>query len=137
MASLGAGTADGDFFIMIEDQTGFDADYPWVNRLLPVWKLHFAGDDGLTAYVHTETSSLAAVNNTTKNRLQTVFRALHTWEWVPQGMDWLRVVVIGLMVGSLLALAANIGVEMPEAGVGGLGMGALGPISPSMTTESL
>jgi hypothetical protein len=85
-------------------QTEFDADYPWVNRLLPVWKLEFAGEDGLTAYVHTETSSLAAVNNTTKARLQSVFRALHTWEWVPPGMDWLRVIVIGLMVGSLLAL---------------------------------
>ncbi|WP_379921899.1 PepSY-associated TM helix domain-containing protein [Erythrobacter sp. R86502] len=85
-------------------QTEFDADYPWVNRLLPVWKLEFAGDDGLIAYVHTETSSLAAVNNTTKTRLQSVFRALHTWEWVPPGMDWLRLVVIGLMVGSLLAL---------------------------------
>lgn len=85
-------------------QTQFDADYPWVNRLLPVWKLEFAGDDGLTAYVHTETSSLAAVNNTTKTRLQAVFRALHTWEWVPPGMDWLRVIVIALMVGSLLAL---------------------------------
>ena len=85
-------------------QTEFDADYPWINRLLPVWKLKFAGEDGLTAYVHTETSSLAAVNNTAKDRLQTVFRALHTWEWVPQGMDWLRVAVMGAMVGSLLAL---------------------------------
>ena len=85
-------------------QTEFDADYPWVNRLLPVWKLEFAGEDSLTAYVHTETSSLAAVNTTTKTRLQAVFRALHTWEWVPPGMDWLRVVVIALMVGSLLAL---------------------------------
>ena len=27
--------------------------------------------------------------------------------------------------------------EMPEAAVGGLGAGALGPISPSMTTASL
>ena len=86
-------------------QTQFDADYPWVNRLLPVWKLEFAGDDGLTAYVHTETSSMAAVNNTAKTRLQSVFRALHTWEWVPPGMDWLRVAVIGVMVTSLLALA--------------------------------
>jgi hypothetical protein len=85
-------------------QTEFDADYPWVNRLLPVWKLEFAGDDGLVAYVHTETSSLAAVNNTTKTRLQAVFRTLHTWEWVPQGMDWLRVVVVAVMVGSLLAM---------------------------------
>ncbi len=92
-------------------QTAFDADYPWVNRLLPVWKLEFAGDDALTAYVHTETSSLAAVNNTTKIRLQSVFRALHTWEWVPPGIDWLRVIVIALMVGSLLALGLT-GVAM-------------------------
>lgn len=88
-------------------QTDFDADYPWVNRLLPVWKIEFAGDDRLTAYVHTETSSLAAVNNSTKEGLQTAFRILQTWEWVPEGMDWLRVVVVGLMVGSLFALAAT------------------------------
>ncbi|MCX9147677.1 PepSY domain-containing protein [Erythrobacter sp. WG] len=86
-------------------QTGFDDDYPWVNRLLPVWKLTFAGDDGLTAYVHTESASLAAVNTTGKERLQAVFRTLHTWEWVPESMDWLRVVVIAVMVGSLLAMA--------------------------------
>ncbi|VWX57903.1 PepSY domain-containing protein [Sphingorhabdus sp. 109] len=86
-------------------QTKFDADYPWVNRLLPVWKIEFEGDDQLTTYVHTETSSLAAVNNSTKKALQTAFRALHTWEWVPEGMDWLRVFVIALMVGSLFALA--------------------------------
>lgn len=86
-------------------QTEFDGAYPWVNRLLPVWRLEFAGQDGLTAFVHTETSSLAAVNNRTKARLQSVFRALHTWEWVPLGMDWLRVAVIGMMVGSLLLLA--------------------------------
>jgi|GEM_PF-270067 hypothetical protein len=88
-------------------QTEFDADYPWVNRLLPVWKIKFAGDDRLTAYVHTETSSLAAVNNSTKEWLQTTFRILHTWEWVPEGMDWLRVVVIALMVGSLFGLGAS------------------------------
>ncbi|MEM6585486.1 MAG: hypothetical protein AAF692_07000, partial [Pseudomonadota bacterium] len=88
-------------------QTEFDADYPWVNRLLPVWKLEFEGDDALTAYVHTETSALAAVNNSTKATLQSAFRILHTWEWVPAGMDWLRVLVITLMVGSLFALGAT------------------------------
>lgn len=91
----------------IVQQTAFDADYPWVNRLLPVWRIRFAGDDRLTAYVHTETSSLAAVNNLAKTRLQNVFRALHSWEWVPEGLDWLRVVVITLMVGSLSALAVT------------------------------
>lgn len=88
-------------------QRAFDADYPWVNRQLPVWRVQFVGDDRLTAYIHTETSSIAAVNNVMKTRLQTVFRYLHTWEWVPQSMDWLRVVVVALMVGSLAALAVT------------------------------
>lgn len=91
----------------IVHQTQFDADYPWVNRQLPVWRVRFAGDDRLTAYVHTETSSLAAVNNLTKTRLQTVFRWLHSWEWVPPQLEWLRVIVITAMVGSLAALAVT------------------------------
>ena len=91
----------------IVHQTQFDADYPWVNRQLPVWRVRFAGDDRLTAYVHTETGSLAAVNNLTKTRLQTVFRWLHSWEWVPPQLEWLRVIVIMAMVGSLAALAVT------------------------------
>lgn len=91
----------------MELQREFDGDYPWVNRLLPVWRVRFAGEDQLTAYVYTETSSLAGVNNLSKTRLQTVFRYLHTWEWVPASMDWLRVLVVTLMVGSLAALAVT------------------------------
>lgn len=39
MAMLGPGTADGDFFIMIEDQTGFDADPKSEN---PAWRNGYA-----------------------------------------------------------------------------------------------
>jgi hypothetical protein len=91
----------------IDLQTAFDADYPWVNRLLPVWRVRFAGDDRLTAYIHTETTSVAAVNNRTKTWLQTAFRYFHSWEWVPVSMDWLRVLVITAMVGSLAVLAVT------------------------------
>jgi hypothetical protein len=88
-------------------QTGFDGDYPWVNRLLPVWRIRFAGDDRLTAYVHTETSSLAAVNNRTKTALQAVFRLLHNWDWVPAGLSVVRVAVITVLVGGLAVLAVT------------------------------
>lgn len=91
----------------IELQTAFDGDYPWVNRLLPVWKVRFAGDDGVIAYVHTETGSLAAVSNNTKAVQQRIFRWLHTWDWFPQQAEWLRVAIVGLMVASLAALAAT------------------------------
>ncbi|QHL89651.1 hypothetical protein GVO57_00965 [Sphingomonas changnyeongensis] len=88
-------------------QNGFDGDYPWVNRLLPVWRIRFAGDDRLTAYVHTETSSLAAVNNRTKTALQAVFRLLHNWDWVPPGLSVVRVAVITVLVGGLVVLAVT------------------------------
>ncbi len=46
MASLGAGTADGDFFIMVEDQTAFDAD-PAASD--PSWRDGFAVFGHITA----------------------------------------------------------------------------------------
>lgn len=88
-------------------QTSFDDDYPWVNRQLPVWRVHFAGNDGLVAYVHTESGTLAAVNNNNKVMQQRVFRWLHDWDWVPTRLDWLRVIVITIFVGSLAALAVT------------------------------
>lgn len=46
MAGLGAGTADGDFFIMVEDQTAFDAD-PAASE--PAWRDGFAVFGHVTA----------------------------------------------------------------------------------------
>ena len=86
-------------------QTTFDDDYPWVNRLLPVWLVRFAGDDGLVAYVHTETSSLAAVNNNAKSIQQRTFRWLHNWDWIPESFNGLRVAIVATLVGGLAALA--------------------------------
>ena len=86
-------------------QREFDEDYPWVNRLLPVWVVRFAGEDGLVAYIHTETGSLAAVNNNMKVIQQRVFRWLHNWDWIPSHLNWLRMVIITGLVGSLAALS--------------------------------
>lgn len=88
-------------------QKAFDDDYPWVNRLLPVWVVRFSGDDGLVAYIHTETSSLAAVNNNVKAAQQRIFRWLHNWDWIPARLTGLRVVVVSLLVGGLAALAVT------------------------------
>ena len=86
-------------------QNQFDSDYPWVNRLLPVWAVRFEGDDGLVAYVHTETSSLASVNNNFKNTQQRIFSWLHNWDWIPAGFDWLRVAIVTFLVGSLTVMS--------------------------------
>ncbi|MFM6927941.1 MAG: hypothetical protein ACKOX6_05715, partial [Bdellovibrio sp.] len=85
---------------LVEFQNEFDKGYPWVNRLLPVYKVHF--ESGLVAYVHTEAAVLAAVGTELKTLQQNIFVNLHSFEWL-RGVPWLRFVVMLLMVGSLLS----------------------------------
>lgn len=84
-------------------QTAFDNDYPWVNRLLPVYKIVYEGDEGLTLYIHTESQALASISNHWKRSLQTIFRQLHTWAWL-EDYRYGRVVVMMLFLCSLLAM---------------------------------
>jgi len=87
--------------------TDFTPDYPWVNRLLPVYRVDFETPDNLSIYVYTETNATAGVTNTFKRVVQTGFRWLHTWDWIPIQADWARVILMALLVGSLLALVVT------------------------------
>ena len=87
--------------------TEFSAAYPWVNRLLPVWHVSFATPDNLNIYIYTETSSGASVSNDFKNVVQNGFGWLHTWSWMPQQTEWLRVLIIAVLISSLLALGLS------------------------------
>ena len=89
----------------------FTPSYPWVNRLLPVYKVTFERPDDLSIYIYTETNAAAGVDNTFKAALQTGFRWFHTWSWFPAEADWARVVLMALFIGSLMALALT-GVAM-------------------------
>lgn len=84
----------------VEFQNQFDKSYPWVNRLLPVYKVHF--DSGMVAYVHTEAAALAAVGTELKTFQQNIFVNLHSFEWL-RGIPWLRFVVMLVLVGSLFS----------------------------------
>lgn len=85
--------------------TDFTDDYPAVNRLLPVYRVDFAGAAGLRAYVETSPLRLATINDDTKALFITLFRTLHSWAFIPS--EGLRDAV---MSGFLLAgLAAAIG----------------------------
>lgn len=80
-------------------QTQFDNAYPWVNRQLPVYRIEFAGNEGLTAYIHTETASLASLTNHYKTVLQAIFGIAHTWNFLDD-VDALRVALITAALGS-------------------------------------
>lgn len=84
--------------------TRFDDDYLWINRLLPVWRVDFTGDDHLSVYVETAPARLAAMVDDTKRFNSALFNALHKWEGLPQ--HW---AVTALMV-TLLVLASTVAV---------------------------
>ena len=93
----------------IEYITEFDSAYPWVNRLLPVYKVNFADDAGTAAYIYTEINALAGMGNDYKTRMQMVFRNLHTWSWL-DAFDNARVIIMGLLLITVFTLAiAGVG----------------------------
>jgi len=83
-------------------QTEFDSAYPWVNRLLPVYKINFDTEQNLSAYIYTEINALGSLGSDYKTRLQSIFRTLHTWSWL-DGFEYARVII---MAGLLLSLFA-------------------------------
>lgn len=93
-----------DFTIRkIEYLTAFDASYPWVNRLLPVYRITLDDAEHTTLTVHTESGALADINNDWKRSLQTVFQQLHTFRWL-EPFPAARIVLMLFFLSSLLAM---------------------------------
>lgn len=82
----------------------FERDYPWINRLLPVWAVRFAGDDAVTVYVDTGGDRLGTMSDASKRRWQGLFQTLHTLSFIQ--VPYLRVIAISLLTGTLLLTAA-------------------------------
>ena len=100
---------DIDEIADVEWLTEFSPDYPSVNRLLPVYRVHFSGNAGLMAYIYTETNALATLTNDNRQQLQTVFQVLHTWSWLNE-FDNSRVLLMGFFMLALMAMCvAGIG----------------------------
>lgn len=84
-------------------QTQFDNAYPWVNRLLPVYKVAFDTPDHRTLYVHTELNALAGITNDWKTGVQTLFGWFHTWNFL-DGAEAVRVAAMSVLLLSLFAM---------------------------------
>lgn len=91
-------------------QTRFDADYPAVNRLLPVWRVNFAREDRLAVWVDTGGDRLGTLSIARKRSLQRWFQVLHKLSPL-DGLPLLRDLVIGLFSSALL-LTAGAGASL-------------------------
>jgi hypothetical protein len=88
--------------------TQFDDDYPSVNRLLPAWRIRFAREDRLRAYVDTGSSRLGTLTDGRKAVLATWFRTLHTWEFAGEA-NVLRVsAMTALLASAFFAALAGL-----------------------------
>ena len=87
----------------INFQTTFDDSYPWVNRLLPVYRITFDTPDNRTAFIYTELGALASLTNTIKTIGQSVFRLMHTWSWL-DGWEHARVFLMIILLISLIGM---------------------------------
>lgn len=90
----------------VDVQHAFDRAYPWVNRLLPVYRVGFDTPDSRTAYIYTEFAALAGLTNNWKNTVQNLFQQLHTWEWLAFS-EPLRVTVMLALLGSVVLMAVS------------------------------
>lgn len=88
--------------------TSFTEDYPFVNRLLPVWKITLGQPSSLTVYVETMPARLATFNNPTRRTFLRVFNWLHTWSWLELiGNNMLRVSVMLVLLSVIIASALS------------------------------
>jgi hypothetical protein len=109
-----------DFTISkIEYLTAFDSSYPWVNRLLPVYRITLDDAAHTTLTVHTESGALADINNDWKRSLQTVFQQLHTFRWLaffPAARVVLMMFFLCCLLASVLA-GASLLYAMPSRNI--------------------
>ena len=87
-------------------QSEFSEEYPWVNRLLPVYRVEFATPDKRAFYVYTEANAFAGVTNDWRRSVQYWFRALHTWSWLDD-FDNSRVIIISMLMLALTGMAVT------------------------------
>ncbi|WP_303309831.1 PepSY domain-containing protein [Hymenobacter sp. BT730] len=94
--------------VRAERLTHFTQDYPFVNRLLPVWKITLDRPGVSTVYVETMPARLATFNNPTRATFLRVFSLLHTWSWLELiANNTVRVVVMLVLLSIIIASALS------------------------------
>lgn len=62
--------------------TAFSAEYPFVNRYLPVWRVQFSGHDTV-AFIEPRGLRLSALSDPWKTWFSATFSRLHSWSFWP------------------------------------------------------
>ncbi|MBM3117223.1 PepSY domain-containing protein [Jeongeupia naejangsanensis] len=105
LARAFAGDASGPV-ARITPVSTFGGDYPAMNKILPVWRVEFARDDGLTAFVDTGEARLSTLTDDRKRVLMGAFVLLHSWAWASEPV---KLTGIAVLLGcGLLTMAGGL-----------------------------
>jgi len=62
--------------------TSFDDSYQSINRVLPVYRVSFKREDGVSVYVETAQDRFVFATNDSRVAFSTFFRLAHKWSWL-------------------------------------------------------
>lgn len=88
-----------------QSKTAFSNDYNYINRLLPIQQVQFDRDDGLRAYVDTDSGRLGSLSDDRKYITATLFRNLHSLVFIESITLRTIVILVFLTLGFLVSLA--------------------------------
>jgi len=86
--------------------TAFSDDYHEVNQLLPVWRIEYAGDQHLRAFIDTDQARLAALVDDTRLSLTRLFRFGHNWSFLER-FPRLQLSLMALVLTTALVSACS------------------------------
>jgi len=86
--------------------TEFSDDYHAINRFLPAWRVEFAGDDHLRAFIDTEQLRLATLVDDTRYIFTKIFRIGHNWSFI-ESMPKLQLGIMATILSLILFSAVS------------------------------
>lgn len=78
----------------------FDLEYPRVNRILPVWRIEFAG--GLRVFVDTGAGRVVTLIDDREALRNRVFGWMHRWEWLEGEHPRIRMTILFVLLASVI-----------------------------------
>lgn len=86
--------------------TAFNDDYPFIHRILPVWRIEFGQQAGLSAYIDTGQSRLATLSNSLRDGFTRWFRFAHNWNFLDDS-PWLQMLLMLFLLGCVIFSALS------------------------------
>jgi hypothetical protein len=90
----------------IEKLTEFTEEYPYVNRILPAYKVSFDRLDKMDLYVETEQSRFIVFNDTKRKVFIKIFDIFHNWDFLNAiSNNTIRIIVMIIFLTIIIASA--------------------------------